>query len=157
MPSTWERASVVTPERLTVIDSDTVALDSHQRFATLPESGWGALIGWLAGSDKLIGCRDDISDHTTTTTSEYGGTSSVSSRRRSPAEQSIVNEEINGYLAAADAETQPAGVRWFVLLPDGATASDLWAHANTAAADVQPHPSALVLPVRRALEDFYRR
>ena len=155
MPSTWERATVVTPERLTAVDDATVELDSYTRYAILPESGWGALIGWLAGSERLIGCRDDIASHHIVVTEDRDGTSTPSIQPRWPADQAVIDDDINSYLLDAGAEPQPAGLRWFALLPENGPAGRLWEITNRAAAAAPPHPSALLQPVRAALQDFY--
>lgn len=155
MSSTWERATVVAPERLTAVDDATVALDTRTRYAVLPESGWGALVGWLAGSERLVGCQDDLADHHVVVTEDWDGTSTTSVQPRLEADQAIIDDDINSYLLDAGAEARPAGLRWSALLPEDEPAGRLWEITNQAAAAAPPHPSALLQPVRAALQDFY--
>ena len=137
------------------MDDATVALDSQTYYAVLPESGWGALVGWLAGSERLVGCRDDLADHQVVVTEDRDGTSTTSVQPRLVADQAIIDDDINSYLLDAGAEARPAGLRWFALLPENELAARLWDMTNQAAAAAPPHPSALLQPVRAALQDFY--
>jgi hypothetical protein len=155
MPTVWDRAAIIAADSVKPTEESTVVLHAGRRYAELPESGWGALVGWLAGGERLLGCAEEVSDHQTRVTVEDRGSSTTSAHQRLPEEQALVDEDINGYLMEAGAEPRPSGRRWFVLLPDGMSAHQLWAVTNGAAAAAPPHPAALIAPVRQALLSLY--
>jgi hypothetical protein len=155
MTTVWERVALVPRESLAAIAEGEVAHHAGVHYAELPESGWGALVGWLAGSERLLGHAETSSDHQTVLTVEREGSTTVQESVRNAAEQATVDEDINGFLLDAGAEPRPTGVRWFVQLPAGVTAQDFWSLANDAAAKSGPHPSELKIPLQRALARLY--
>ena len=156
MSSIWEQVAVVEPDRLVILDEDTIELDGKDRYAVLPESGWGALVGWIAGSERLIGRVEAPSDHVTVLTAEHGQSISTLTRPRSREEQFMIDHDVNAYLQDAGAEARPSGKQWCLLLPAGLEAARLWEVLNEAVADAASHPSALAVPLRSALDELYR-
>jgi hypothetical protein len=85
----------------------------------LPESGWGALLGWAAGPTRLYRVRDDPARHTTVTTCHRDGTTTATTAPRTVHDQHEIDRDIDDYLTAAGAAPRPPGYRWFVRLPAG--------------------------------------
>ena len=155
MPDVWGQAAVVDAGSLRPSGDDGVVLHVDQRYAELPESGWGALVGWLAGASRLLSCPDSLSAHVTETTTERGPAVTAALTRRSAEEQDLIEEDVNAYLEAAGADPRSPGRRWFVRLPDGVSADELWETLNEAVEQAPRHPSALPAPLRRALVGLY--
>ena len=121
------------------------------RYVELPESGWGALIGWAAGPVNLLRTADRLDRHITVTTSRYGAEVTVTSSARTPAEQTAVDDDINEYLDAAGVPPRESGQRWLIRLPPGFADGDAFFSAIGAAiaSSTGPsgHPARLIGPL----------
>ncbi|WP_428966037.1 DUF5956 family protein [Micromonospora fluostatini] len=69
---------------------DDVALSPNAptgEYLELPESGWGALVGWTAGPARLVRCPDRPDRHTTVITTSSPAGDDHQARPRTAAEQ----------------------------------------------------------------------
>jgi hypothetical protein len=137
-----------------------VTPDEVTGWIELPESGWGALVGWVAGASRLRRIPDEPGQHVTVITEVSPDGVRFSTEPRSTAEQSWVDADITGYLADAHVPARPAGYRWFLLPPRSTDEDEFWAAVNDGLAQIAPratHPAEIVQPLRRVLAELYRR
>ncbi|GIJ28302.1 hypothetical protein Vqi01_34640 [Micromonospora qiuiae] len=127
------------------------ATTDNREWFELPESTWGALVGWTAGTARMARVLDRVESHSTviTTSGPTGDDREV--RPRTLDEQAGVDATINEYLQACGAPARPPGYRWFLRLPVGYSEARLWAEVNEALppsaiypADVAPRVAAIV-------------
>lgn len=94
-------------------------------YLELPESGWGALLGWMLGTQNLV-CSPDRLPHTTWVVTHGDGGSGVSKRARSGAEQASIEDDVDDFLRGARVPPRPRGYRWFYALPKNRAGRDFW-------------------------------
>jgi hypothetical protein len=125
----------------------------------LPESGWGALVGWLAGPAHLARRHDRIDQHATVVTIVDAAGERRSTHARTAAEQDEIDADIDGYLRDAGIPARPSGYRWFLRLPPGLREDQFWSGLNTALGESRPspsHPRDTANAVREHLFQAYR-
>lgn len=147
----WAEVPELAAAALSTEVSETVpARVAGHDVVELPESGWGALLGWAAGPTRLYRVRDDPTRHTTVTTCHRAGTTTVTTAPRTVNDQHGIDRDIDDYLTAAGAAPRPPGYRWFVRLPADHADGD----AFFAAVDAATPPSARTpAEYRAALDD----
>jgi hypothetical protein len=122
----------------------------------LPESGWGALVGWAAGGSRLRRVPDHPGAHATVVSTGDGRSWT---QPRSGAEQAGVDADIAGYLADAGVAARPAGYRWYLRPPTRATDPDeFWARVNDGVERLAPgaaHPAELRPILELVLAEIY--
>jgi uncharacterized protein DUF5956 len=125
----------------------------------LGESGWDALIGWVAGPDRLRRVHDDINRYTVQVSCESAeGGITRWTEPRTAEDHAGIDADINSYLADAGASPRPSGFRWFLLPPP-----NLAEHELTAAfidgvdrlATKATLPADMVEPFRRIVAEIY--
>jgi hypothetical protein len=122
----------------------------------LPENGWGALVGWAAGVERLVRCPDRLDRHATRITTTSGTGTGTYERTRTAAEQAEVDADINEYLAQAGAPPRPSGYRWFLHVPAGTTNLERILNNALDAAEPPPvHPRDIARHLRSALRALY--
>ncbi|MCP2323570.1 hypothetical protein HDA40_002077 [Hamadaea flava] len=123
----------------------------------LPESGWGALIAWLAPPDQVLRFPDNQEHHTKVRT--VAATDESQWReRRSQTEQDALDEDVDSYLHDAVAPPRPRGYRWFLRLPSDLDDDAFWARINSALNQAVPaptHPMRIAKVVRHVLDAIY--
>ncbi|MEU8054182.1 MULTISPECIES: DUF5956 family protein [Micromonospora] len=117
----------------------------------LPESTWGALIGWVAGTARMARVLDDLESHLTVVSTSGPAGDGWEVRPRTVEEQALVDDSINEYLQACGAPARPSGYRWFLRLPAGYNEARLWAEVGEGQspsaifpADVAPRVAEIV-------------
>lgn len=116
------------------VDADT---DGPNEF---PESGWGALLCWIAGPENVVRVSRLPGDVGVTRVEVVtGGVSARSERATTAEERYLVDESIDEYLADAGVLPRPRGYRWYARpgAPDPAT----WSRALQNAVDADGRPS----------------
>jgi hypothetical protein len=129
-------------------------------YLELPESGWGALVGWSAGIARLARYPDRADLHTTTTTTVGPGGEEHESRPRSADEQAQVDTDIDDYLGDAGIPARPRGYRWFLRPPPGWGADRFWDALNSPLNRDHPpatRPRELAARLRDILAEVYAR
>lgn len=123
----------------------------------LTENGWGALIGWLSGVDRMVRCPERRIHMITEECTGRGGT-----RRRTyprPAEdQQYIDDMINEYVGDAGVPSRPGGWRWFLELPTGFTGEEIESRVNAGVmllpAD-HVRPAQIAPRIREVLQAIY--
>ena len=96
----------------------------------LGDSGWGQLVGWMAGVSRMVRVVDR-QQHMTRIT--YQATGQTFERPRSEEEQTEVEELVNARLAEADVPPRPAGYVWYLMRPPSvASDTEFWSRINDA-------------------------
>ncbi|MEV0328717.1 DUF5956 family protein [Micromonospora echinospora] len=123
----------------------------------LTENGWGAIIGWFSGVDRMVRCPDRLPHMVTEECTDRNGT-----RRRvvprTPEDRQYIDDSINEYLRDAGAPTRPGGYRWFLRLPEGYTGIEVEGAVNRAVMALPPehvHPSQFAPCIRETLQRIY--
>ncbi|MFC5997869.1 DUF5956 family protein [Quadrisphaera sp. GCM10027208] len=97
----------------------------------LPESGWGALIAWLAGPQWAGPLRrHDVPDVRTDVVSREGVVRYQCPR--GPLDQESIDDDIAQFLAAADVPPPPRSTVWAVRGPGGLSAEAFWSRVYAA-------------------------
>lgn len=120
---------------------DFPTVDAHSDTpAEFPESGWGALLCWIAGPEnveRVIRLRDDVG--VTRVEVVTGGVSDRSERATTADERDLVDAYIDEYLADAGVPPRPRGYRWYAR--PGAPNPSTWSRALQNAVDADGSPS----------------
>ena len=125
----------------------------------LPESGWGALVGWTAGLDRMVRCLDRLDRHMTVVTTTSPAGDDRQTRPRTAAEQADLDADINTYLRDAGIPARPSGYRWFLRLPPGYGEGRFWNELHESLnrePTAATHPADIAYQVRKILQDIYR-
>jgi hypothetical protein len=125
---------------------------SAEELIELPDNGWGQLVGWVAGVERLRRVVDRR-EHITTLFYPMRG---VTERRpRSASEQAEIEEDVNSYLAEAGVPPRPPGYVWYVRKPAAvASADEFWARLNGAQA-VAVRPGGLISVLPAIVDQLY--
>ncbi|WP_434739377.1 DUF5956 family protein [Micromonospora sp. SH-82] len=138
--------------------SPEAPIEPAGEYLELPESGWGALIGWTAGLARLVRCPDRPDRHITVVTTSGPAGDDHQARPRAAAEQTEIDADINAYLQDAGIPARLSGYRWFLRLPAGHGEDRFWSdvheslnreHATTT------HPADIARHVRKILHEIY--
>lgn len=108
--------------------------------AEFPESGWGALLCWIAGPENVERIPRPHGDGGVTRVEVVtGGASARSERATTADERDLIDNSIDEYLADAGVPPRPRGYRWYARpgAPDPAT----WSRALQNAVDADGGPS----------------
>lgn len=133
-----------------VIEESDVSADE---LIELSDNGWGQLVGWVAGVERLRRVVDRR-EHITTITYPMRGL--TIRRPRSASEQAEIEEDVNSYLAEAGVPPRPPGYVWYVVKPPAvASADEFWARINEAQA-VSVRPANLISVLPAIIDDLYR-
>jgi hypothetical protein len=130
-------------------------------WAELDENGWGALIGWAAGPEKLRQgpAVDDSARKVTLTRTDKNGTVIETIEAFTAHDRQIVDGEVNSYLADAGVEKRPGGFRWFVRLPSQFSSwEELRAAITGAVYTSEPqvvHPAEIAPIMKQAMQRLY--
>lgn len=96
---------------------DVEALGSDVGWLLLSENGWGALIGWCAGTTNMrrrIASDDGRTKHFTRVTN---GIERTWMEPFDESDRESLEEWIDGYLAEAGVPSRPSGFDWFIRVP----------------------------------------
>gem|GEM_PF-5455434 len=108
--------------------------------AEFPESGWGALLCWIAGPDNVARVSRLPEDVGVTRVEVVtGGASARSERATTDDERNLVDDSIDEYLAEAGVPARPRGYRWYAR--QGAPDPAAWSRALQDAVDADGRPS----------------
>jgi hypothetical protein len=106
----------------------------------VPETGFGMLVAWLAGSERLVRVPDRETRSVTTPTATGSASRKVP---QTSTDQEAIDEGIEDYLTAANIPKPPRGHRWYQRLPQGHnTLDDTDAHINAALRRADPDNTA---------------
>ncbi len=105
-----------------------------------PESGWGALLCWIAGPEDVVRVARVAGEVGVTRVEMVDGDSSVTWERPTTVEErDAIEDSVDEYLVQAALPPRPRGYRWFARpgAPDVAT----WSRALQNAVDSGGRPS----------------
>ncbi len=92
----------------------------------LPESGWGAVVAWLAGPSWVYPDAARVSDAVVVTKSAGAGEASSYSTPRTDRDQVAIDEDISSYVMDAGVPAPPAGITWRMRHPQGLSEEQFW-------------------------------
>lgn len=127
----------------------------------VPDTGWGMLVAWLAGPDRLVRLVNN-EQHAVTVTVVQGTTTTTATEPRTQSDQDTIDDGIDEYLSDAQVPTPPRGYRWYQRVPRGCDSlNDAYAHINVHLRESDPdnnavRPAALAPLVADAVADLYR-
>jgi hypothetical protein len=105
-----------------------IALPQDQAIE-LPESGWGALIAWLAGPTWAHPDPARVLPPVTVSVISAGATSEAKFDR-TPEDQTSIDDDIAAYLADADVPPQPRAMWWSLRRPAGMDEPSFWTQVH---------------------------
>ncbi|MEH0975113.1 DUF5956 family protein [Micromonospora sp. CPCC 205546] len=155
-PNAWDTAQPFpgpppeTSDRYRAIDTP------NGRYWELSESGWDAMLGYLAAPATLARCRETRQHHVEVTVSDSTGEHTFHPPRTAN-DQAIIDEAANSYLRDVGLPERPTGHRWFQRLPNGLTVRDIDEAVYAAIMHLHPghHPAEAVPAIRTALARLY--
>lgn len=128
--TSWEAFSDTT-SAIGAPGATPVAADPADQF---PESGWGAVLCWACGPDRVSRTQQRFADTDPVRVETMtDGQTSRSIRRRTEDEQREIDDAIDDYLASAGVPPRPRGFTW-TLTPTPGTGEPLtlrWLHDAT--------------------------
>ncbi|HEV7976105.1 DUF5956 family protein [Amycolatopsis sp.] len=168
-PEQWQQVPLLSEDTQTTAlpgraggpDSARLEIDGTV-YDQVPETGFGMLIAWLAGSGRLVRMPDREPQSVTITAVTATGTASYRVPRTST-DQEVIDEGIEDYLTAADIPNPPRGHRWYQSLPEGhGTLDDAYAHINAALRSAAPdnaatHPRDIARLLTDIVTTLYRQ
>lgn len=127
----------------------------------LPENGWGALLGWAAGSENLRRSPSSDVGRTVTGYIEDANGRTPFEEPFTAADRKVVDDDIDMYLGAAGVPPRPRGFVWMIRVPDGHASPEAFlADVDSTvlrAADSVTHPMQLLPVFADVLRNFYAR
>jgi len=104
-----------------------------------PESGWGALLCWIAGPENVRRFDAVGEAGTTLVTVESVDATDAFARPTTAAERESIDESIDEYLQEADVPPRPRGFHWCAR--PGTPGPDAWSRALQDAVEANARPS----------------
>lgn len=127
----------------------------------VPESGWGMLAAWAAGTDNLRRRPLDDTGRQVKVTTETAGVSETHLEPFTAGDRQIVDESIEDYLRVAGVPVPPRGFVWLMRLPPGiASDDDLSRQINGGIAEAAPgavHPADIAPVMEHIIDVLYGR
>ncbi|SDH86969.1 hypothetical protein SAMN05192558_105436 [Actinokineospora alba] len=159
MGTAWDRSRELAAPRP---DPTPATLDDGgHTYHLVPDTGYSMLIAWHAGAENLLRVPDHAHHTVLVTTIDATGTRSECVPRTA-ADQDVIDEGIETYLADANVPAPPRGYRWYQRLPDGrADRTDFDRAIHTALIERVPdgvavHPRDLAPLIGQIVTTLYR-
>jgi Family of unknown function (DUF5956) len=106
-------------------DLATRALDDSDG-RVFPESGWGALLCWLAGPEHVARVPASGVRHAPVRVEQVtAGVTTVAHAERTAADQQLIDDSVDAYLAEAGLLPRPRGYVWVLTGAEGAPWRDV--------------------------------
>jgi Family of unknown function (DUF5956) len=119
----------------------SVVESNSDRWAELEENGWGALIGWAAGTANLRRRPSSDEGRSVTVTVERGGAAIASVEPFTTDDRIIVDDSIDEYLQEAGVPARPRGWVWLIRVPENYPSGQAFLdRINTELNSSQPAP-----------------
>ncbi|MFG1950818.1 DUF5956 family protein [Micromonospora sp. NPDC048830] len=157
VPNAWNTAQPLPGSPPDSSDRRDVIDTPHGRYWELSESGWDAMLGYLADPSTLARYAESRQHQVEVTVSDSTGERTFRTPRTSE-DQAIIDEAANSYLHDLGLPERPTGYRWFQRLPDGLTVKDIDEAVYAAIKNLPPdhHPAEAVPAIHAALVKLYR-
>ncbi|MEV4481800.1 DUF5956 family protein [Micromonospora coxensis] len=157
VPNAWETAQPFPGSPPDSFDRRSVIDTPHGRYWELSESGWDAMLGYLADPATLARYAERQEHQVEVTVSDSTGEHTFRTPRTSE-DQAIIDEAANSYLRDVGLPERPTGYRWFQRLPDDLDVKDIDETVYAAIKDLSRdhHPAEAVPAIRAALAELYR-
>ena len=104
--------------------SDVQEPEPSAAWVELPENGWGALIGWAAGTENLRRHYSSDEGRTVTVHTERAGVQDTFEEPFTAADRRMIDDDISTYLRDAGLPPRPGGYVWKIRVPDGQTSHE---------------------------------
>ncbi|GAA1495829.1 DUF5956 family protein [Paeniglutamicibacter kerguelensis] len=99
--------------------SDVPVHEPEPGWELLPENGWFAMIGWVAGLANLRRFPGSDVGRTVRVTCIEHGSERTYLEPFGAEDRADVDESVNGYLADAGIPPRPSGFDWYLRVPEG--------------------------------------
>ncbi|WP_255375908.1 DUF5956 family protein [Saccharomonospora sp. CUA-673] len=108
-------------------DPGPVTLEHAGReFRRVGDTGWYMTVCWWAGPGHVVRVRDEPQWHTVRIQVSRGDVSGSGHALRTEADQDLIEEDVNGFLAEAGIPARPRGYVWFLASPPVGSWASLW-------------------------------
>lgn len=133
----------------------------EQGWTELPETGWGMLAAWAAGTENIRRYPVDDTGRQVRVTTETGTSTETRFDPFTTSDRQAVDEDIESYLADAGVPAPPRGYTWLIRLPETVgTENQFWQEINKGLAAAAPgavHPRDISPVVERIVDALYGR
>ena len=130
-------------------------------WAEVPETGWGMLATWAAGTENVRRMPVDDTGRQIRATIETGGVTETRFEPFTDRDRRIIDESVEEYLRDAGVPVPPRGFVWLMRLPPGvATEDELSRKINQGIAESAPgavNPADIAPVIEGVLDVLYGR
>ncbi|MEW2382689.1 DUF5956 family protein [Micromonospora sp. NPDC047707] len=156
-PNAWDAAQPFPGSPPDISDRRDTIDTPDGRYWELSESGWDAMLGYLADPATLSLCPETRQHQVEVQVSDSTGDHTFFVPRTAD-DQAIIDDAANSYLRDVGLPERPTGYRWFQRLPDDLTVKDIdeTVYAAIKHLPSDHHPAEAVPAIRAALEELYR-
>ncbi|MFI2646112.1 DUF5956 family protein [Micromonospora fulviviridis] len=157
VPNAWDTAQPFPGSPPDSSDRRDVIDTPQGRYWELSESGWDAMLGYLADPATLARYAESREHQVEVTVSDSTGEHTFHTPR-TPEDQAIIDEAANSYLRDGGLPERPTGYRWFQRLPYDLAVKDIDEVVYAAIKELPPdhHPAEAVPAIRAALMELYQ-
>lgn len=157
-PNAWDTAQPLPGTPPDFSDRRDTIDTPKGRYWELSESGWDAMLGYLADPATLARYAETRQHQVEVKVIDSAGERTFFVPRTAD-DQQIIDEAANSYLRDVGLPQRPTGYRWFQRLPGDLTAKDIDEAVYAAIRDLprNHHPAEAVPAIRAALKRLYRR
>ncbi|MET8063867.1 DUF5956 family protein [Micromonospora sp. NPDC005313] len=156
-PNAWDTAAPFPGSPPDISDRRHTIDTPAGRYWELSESGWDAMLGYLASPATLARYGETRQHQVEVTVSDGSGERTLFVPRTAD-DQAIIDEAANSYLRDVGLPERPTGYRWFQRLPNDLTVKDIDEAVYEAIKHLplDHHPAEAVPTIRAALEELHR-
>ena len=130
-------------------------------WAEVPETGWGMLAAWAAGTENVCKLPADDTGREVRVTIETGGVTETRMEPFTLHDRRTIDESVEDYLRDAGVPAPPRGFVWLMRLPPGISSEEALSHeinrGITAAAPGAVSPADIASIMVRIVDVLYGR
>lgn len=139
---------------------DFAIVTNPQSTWLLSETGWSAMVAWLAGPEWVVR-RTAGAPPPVVVVRPTGATSTRSARPRTTREQAEIDDDIDDFLTASGCPERPRGYEWHLRTIPGVSEQRFWSyldqHLNESDASSSSSPRDFVEHLRPVLSRLLAR
>ncbi|GAA2217054.1 DUF5956 family protein [Micromonospora olivasterospora] len=156
-PNAWDTAQPFPGSPPDISDRRHTIDTPDGRFCELSDSGWDAMLGYLADAATLVRYPETRQHQVEVKLSDSTGERTFFVPRTAD-DQAIIDEAANSYLRDVGLPERPTGYRWFQRLPGDLTVKDIdeAVYAAIKHLPLDHHPAEAVPAIRAALAELFR-
>lgn len=97
-----------------------------REYLRVGDTGWYMTVCWCAGPGHVVRVWDELQWHTVRTRVWRGDAVGSGQAWRTEADQDLIDDGVNGFLAEAGLPPRPRGYVWFLAAPQTGAWTSLW-------------------------------